>query len=136
MILWYAVAVHTIWGLLMLLVPGANVGHITAASATTYVLGDSVYLHGGLLLAASALACIGLRRAIRVRDLFGMLLFVPQQALMMMAGASATQCCLHSAYADGVLRPWAFIAADQSPTMILALWHTYALVAKFARWKT
>jgi len=45
----------------------------------------------------------------------------------MMSAAGAIEAIFISQYADGVLRPWAFIAADQVYSIIAALGHTLAM---------
>lgn len=111
---------HGIWALMLLLsdepfgatpVHGLRLGHrfVTAA----------------VLLAASAMAVRGVgKRGTRL----GWFLLLPQQLLLMVTALTAFVAVAVGHYADGVVRPRLFIAADQLPAVIAALCHTFAVV--------
>lgn len=56
-------------------------------------------------------------------------LLLPQTAVLIGASAGGLYAVMVSHYADGVLRPWPFILADQLPTILLALLHFIAVCA-------
>lgn len=56
------------------------------------------------------------------------LLLLPQQVVLFISAAGALGYMYVSHFADGVVRPQAFIVADQSVTILLALGHAWALI--------
>lgn len=56
------------------------------------------------------------------------LMLIPQQMLLFISAAGALGYMYVSHFADGVVRPQAFIVADQSVTILLALGHAWALI--------
>lgn len=79
-----------------------------------------------LLVVASAFALWSLAWPIRSR--WGIAALVPQQILLLVSGGGSLRAIVESSYADGVLRPTAFIFADQMPVVLLAVIHTCALL--------
>lgn len=60
-------------------------------------------------------------------------LLIPQQAILMMSAGGAIEAMWLGQFADGILRPHAFIIADQSYSVIAAIGHTVAIVAHARR---
>ncbi len=56
-------------------------------------------------------------------------LLLPQQILLMMGVSGAIEAIWLSQFADGVLRPRAFIAADQINSVLAAIGHTVAIIS-------
>jgi hypothetical protein len=56
-------------------------------------------------------------------------MLLPQQTLLMISACGAILAIYFSRYADGVVRPRPFIAADQIHVILAALGHTTAVVA-------
>ena len=122
-IVWYAVVLHGLWGALVLYDPQHAVW-ITAIATSVKVVGDP-YLLGALYVIASGLSIVA---CFRRDDLVGACLAVPQQFFLMTSAIGAVRAIVLSQFADGVDRPWAFIAADQLPAILAAVLHSAALV--------
>ena len=54
---------------------------------------------------------------------------IPQQSLLLVSAAGAITAMVLSQFADGVVRPRAFIAADQMHIVLAALGHGAAIVS-------
>ena len=80
----------------------------------------------GLLLGCSlcALWAVGHRQT----SLRTLLWLMPQQILMMMTALGCLVAVIQQRYADGVPRPWPFILSDQLPVILLAIFHTEAIL--------
>lgn len=125
-IIWYAVALHALWGALLLLnrVPyGATPLHIYA--------GMPRFAMAALFLAASAFAAYGVTRNRPTWQ--GLASLLPQQGLLIVSAYAALQAVAYSHYGDGVLRPRGFILADQAPVILTMILHTAAIVEMHAR---
>lgn len=132
-ILWYAIILHLVWGVLMLGWPASINTTPTAGIVETF---GSRWLTGAVLISAALLALHELWRA--NFTIFGLLSLLPQQALLILGAGGALDSILVSQYADGVLRPREFIFTDQFPALLAAFMHTVALVSLFGRntWRT
>lgn len=129
---WYAVGIHLSWGLILL-------GSDAAASATpVYTLvshAERLQLPlPWLLFVASALAICGLTYA--KSPYATVLCLLPQQGAIVVTAGGALTAALSGHYPDGVARPWAFILADQIPSILIAIFHTLAMLdlAGVIRW--
>jgi hypothetical protein len=126
LVIWLATIHHIVWGLLLL---GWN-GQIQAtpiAMVRNLLPSHTVAL--GLFI-ASAFAMAGLEQ---MNKADGSLMkriayMLPQQAVLMLSAWSAFVAILNGHYADLEIRPRAFIAADQSIHVLLAMFHTFAIV--------
>ena len=128
-IIWYAIALHALWAILTAV--SSSTLNITAISFLHHDLGLSRLACSVLFGAVAAMAAwgIGPNGGRDLRHVAGLL---PQQAILFLSAGSATQAMILSRFADGVVRPWPFIAADQAPSLFVALLHTAAIV-DFAR---
>ncbi|MDB5612076.1 MAG: hypothetical protein JWP25_8976 [Bradyrhizobium sp.] len=82
-----------------------------------------------VITGAATMALIGI-----FTELPWVLLFlIPQQVLLMMSAAGAIESMWLGQFADGVLRPHAFIAADQFYSVLAALGHTIAIIVHARR---
>lgn len=130
-ILWTVTLFHIIVGVMLCL--GLPVSQITALSFTHFISHGAL----GLIFLASGVGCaIGL-----IGEQYG---HVPQatfwvlyvQQVLIMCSAFA---CLHFAYlghfADGVMRPRAFIFADHLPTVLLAFSHPLGVLRLYLEHK-
>lgn len=61
------------------------------------------------------------------------ILLIPQQILLMMSAAGVVEAIYLGQFADGVLRPQAFIASDQIGTILFAIGHTTAMIVHTRR---
>lgn len=124
-IIWYAVALHALWGVLVL-------AHRAAEGATPL----SVYrplprLAVGLaLLAAAALATYGISRT-RQHPALSLLALMPQQGLLAVSTMASVAAVARGEYGDGVVRPRLFILADQAPIILALVLYTVALVVTY-----
>lgn len=98
------------------------------ALLATPVAGLSVLGPRPVVAAVLGLSAIGSGFALAARRPWVLWFLIPQQALLMLSFSSAAQAVALQSYADGVLRPWAFIAADQAPTLLLAAVHLIAVI--------
>lgn len=125
-IIWYAVALHTVWGCLILLSPapyGATALHVF------HDLPRGIL--AGALFSASGLAVWALtRRQPSLKSLAALLL---QQALLTLSAYAAVAAVFVAHYGDGVPRPPLFILADQAPAIIAFVLHTAAVIEMHAR---
>lgn len=129
-ILVMAVVVHLVWGVL-LLIAGEPVMWITAVHETSQLV-PSTWVLGLIYIAAGLAGGFALWRHDKLNPALGVWMIIPQQLLLMKSASGAIICILRSQFADGVDRPWAFIAADQSPAIIMAVLHTFALIDQFS----
>jgi len=116
----FAVTLHFFWAFIILYDP-QSLGATGIASLYRIIHPSSLLVL--TLVCSSTLTLIGLL----LRYPLSFILLIPQQILLMMSAAGAIEAIFISQYADGVLRPWAFIAADQVYSIIAALGHTLAM---------
>ncbi len=112
-----AVAIHATWAMLILhdeSALNANAVH----ALFRFVQSPQLLALVLMLVAASALAgsFIG-----------NMWLLMPQQVVLVLSGVGAIESIWLAQFADGVLRPHAFIMADQVYSIYLAIGHTVAI---------
>ncbi len=114
----FAVALHLFWSAALMIDRAAL--NATAINALARFVQPPALI--ALLIAVALMAMVGM--------LFRLpwWLLVPQQIVLMMSAAGAIEAMWLSQFADGVLRPAAFIAADQIYSVLAALGHTVALV--------
>ena len=127
-IVYYAIAVHYCWAVAIYLVPSAY--HIAALGELSR-LGLGARHASLMLLAVATCALFG---ALFDRNYLCRLGLFPQQFLLVISAGGALSCVLRGSYADGTLRPMAFIAADQSPAILIAVFHTFALLEIYGGW--
>jgi hypothetical protein len=88
------------------------------------------YIQPPLLLASviGGAALLALT-AVTIETPWIVILLLPQQVILMMSAAGAVEAMWLAQFADGVLRPRAFIAADQMYSVLAAIGHTMAITA-------
>lgn len=117
---YYAVLLHGIWAL-MLLFSDKPFG---STPLHTLRFGHR-FGTAAILFGTSAMAVRGVRlRGTRP----GWLLLLPQQILLMVSAIGGIVAAFLGHYADGVMRPGLFIAADQLPGVVAAFCHTFAII--------
>lgn len=122
----YAVALHLWWSLLIMF-DRATLG-ATGPSAL------NKWIHSpGMLALVIAFAAICAVIALFTDRPWILLLLLPQQILLMAVAAGAVEAMWLAQFADGVLRPRAFIAADQAPSVFGAVGHTVAMILQALR---
>ena len=121
-LLWYAVVLHTIWGMCFLI----NTSAFGATPVHVYK-NDPRMLIGLMFLTAAALGAYGL--IFKPRSLIGLLCLLPQQSLLVVSATVAIISVADGHYADGVIRPTLFILVDQAPIILAVVFHTVALIS-------
>jgi len=122
----FAIALHMSWALILMTDDSAlNVNAINALHVYINLLPVLI----AVIIGAAVMAWIGLFTALPWMLLF----LLPQQALLMMSGAGAIESMWLGQFADGVLRPHAFIAADQIYSVLAAIGHTVAIISHARR---
>jgi hypothetical protein len=126
-ILVYAVLLHFLWGILLIL-GNDSILNITAIhSIIKYIPIHNPLFHGLLFFIVGGCAGIGLLRK-KLNPITALCLIIPQQILLIISAEGAIVAMIQSAFADGVIRPRAFLIADQCPVIIATLLHTFALL--------
>jgi hypothetical protein len=120
-IIWCAVALHVMWGCLLLFD-----GRVLGATALSAFADVPRFVMAGVFFLVAALAVVGVTR--RHGTWLSLALLLPQQAVLTVSAVSAVMAVIHSEYGDGVARPWHFILADQAPVILTVVLHTIAVV--------
>jgi hypothetical protein len=120
-IIWCAVALHALWGCLLLVD-----GQVRGATSISAFAGVPRMPLAAVFFAVSVAAAAGVtsRRGTWLR----LALLLPQQAVLSVSAVSAITAVILSRYGDGVERPWHFILADQAPMILTVVLHTIAVV--------
>jgi hypothetical protein len=122
----FAVALHLFWASIVL-IDSSALGATGVASVYLYIQPPAAL---AIVMATAALLAILALSLSRPRVV---ILLVPQQILLMMSAAGAVEAIWLGQYADGIMRPRAFIAADQMYSVLAALGHTAAITAHAIR---
>lgn len=122
----YAIVLHLTWAIIILFDPVAV--NATAVAALYRHIQPPIVL-ACVIASASLLAIAGLY----TRVPWIVFLLMPQQILLMMSAAGAVEAIWTAQFADGVIRPRAFIAADQLYSVFAAIGHTIAIIAHARR---
>lgn len=116
----YAISLHLVWSGILLFDDAAT--NATALNALFRYI-HSPYLLSFVIFTAATSAFFGLF----LESSWLVILLLPQQVLLMMSAAGATEAIWLAQFADGVIRPRAFIAADQLYSVLAAIGHTAAI---------
>jgi hypothetical protein len=125
-IIWYAVLLHMLWGILLVASPapyGATAMHVYASVPRVAL--------AGVLFLASGLAAWAITWPQPSWKTLAALL--PQQALLTISAYAALLAAAEAHYGDGVIRPRLFILADQAPVILTMVLHTVAIVELHGR---
>ena len=123
----YAILLHTIWGIVLLI--SADPLHVTAISGIVTLGFVSAPSAGVLFLFVAFLAYIG----IVAPKPAGFFFLLPQQLVLTCAAFGALESIIAGSFADGVIRSTPFLMADQSPAVLIALLHTLAVWMNFVK---
>jgi hypothetical protein len=129
--IWYAVILHLVWGIVGI----TNLS--TPLFTTTFygllqLTGSSQLETSLILIGASVSSTLSLLKFRDRRDL-GLLLVLPQQFLLLVSMGGAIQAVILSKFADGTIRPSAFILIDQFPAILVACLHSLAIFEMYSR---
>ena len=121
----YAAVLHLVWAGLLVLSP-----HSANATVTSFFL-DAFHIRllVALLLCAASVLALWTVYKVPLYSWCTIFALTPQAVFMLLAATGAVQAIMSGQYADGVQRSFYFIAADQSPAVIAALCHQWALAA-------
>lgn len=122
----YAVALHLAWAVVLLFDNSAT--GATAVDALFRFIYPIPVL-SAVLAVAGGMAFW----AMFTREPWVVLLLIPQQILLMMSAVGAIEAMWLQQFADGVVRDFGFIAADQMHIVLAAIGHTAAIVAHALR---
>ena len=119
------------WSVLLIWLPAAVLA--TPVSPLASLFGSRALVIAVLLAAALlAQSAIVLHRFPQRRLIPAWLLILalsPQQLLLLISAFGGIRAAVDGHYADGTVRPWQFIVADQLPVILLALIYTAAMLA-------
>lgn len=120
----YAIALHYVWAITLLLD-----GKAAAVTATSGLYGrfDLVVPYFLIFAATFALWSLFLPR----NTLWPILLILPQQFALSLSAYTAVSAMISGRFADGTVRPAAFITADQCPAVLIMLFHTIAILSDY-----
>ena len=124
LVAWAAICQHVAWGVLLL-----TSGELrTTGLAWMIEVCGGPYRAGVLCLVIGLLAVFPHFRSPYRRSLSLLLFYLPQQILLFMSATNAMRAVILQQFADGVIRGWAFILADQLTAVLFAVFHTIALL--------
>ena len=116
----YAITLHLVWAFILLFDDAAT--NATAVHALFRYIHPTLFL--SYVIGAAAFAAL---LALFSEKPWIVILLLPQQILLMMSAAGAIEAIWLAQFADGVIRPRAFIAADQFYSILAAVGHTAAI---------
>lgn len=116
-VVWFAIVLHWVWGTLLLMGP-APLGVTAIATMTHWGVVTAQNL-GIFYLLTSLLAAVGLAAP----KYIGYIFICPQQIALFISAFGALSAMMTGTFADGVIRPTAFLVADQLPIVLLAVFH-------------
>lgn len=123
------IGIHALWGVLLLIYPN-SVFNITAINYISHFLTP---LGAGIAyIAACTMSFCSLYYKDRLHRMVGAILIIPQQFLLWISALGALSAIFNQQFADGTQRPWAFLAADQGPYVLLAISYTFAVLQIYA----
>jgi len=125
-IIYYCCCLHLVWGLILLFNTSAL--NITAIHSMTSFFGLDNHIALGIVCILFGIAAfVGAFERFKNTSL-GLAMMTPQQFILMESAIGAIMAISHSCFADGVIRDRAFIGADQAPAILVALFHTCAII--------
>jgi len=121
LIIIYAIVQHYLWAAMVLW--DTSTTQITAiATLNNFAV---IYYGAVNLFVVAALATISAFVQERRTAIF---LMLPQQFILPLSAFGALAAMWSGHFADGVIRPHAFLIADQAPAVLLAIFHTAAII--------
>lgn len=117
----FAIALHLWWALMIVLDISAL--HATGLASLYHYIAQPQLL-AAVIVGATLMSFAAMVSSAR----WIVLLFLPQQVLLMMSAAGVVEAIWLAQFADGVMRPRAFIASDQIYSVLAAIGHTTAIV--------
>lgn len=118
--IWYAVLLHLIWGVGLLVDPSA--AGVTAVHSVV----TAFTLYG--TIAAFFIVAVLAAVALLYDNFLSVFMILPQQFVLMISAGGALDSMIHARFADGTLRPHWFLIVDQLPALLAVTMHTIALI--------
>ena len=131
LIIWYSVALHFLWGGILLL---SGQPYLTTGLGKVYELVPDARWLGVVMVLCGGSAVAGMHIPHLTRW-FSTTLLLPQQYMLILTAASSLSAVIAGQFADGVPRAHLFILIDQSPAIMLVIFHTLAVI-QHARWRS
>lgn len=116
----YAISLHLVWAAALLI--DSEAGNATAVNTLLYFVSNS---HAVVIYFMVAILAI---TGSSYKGILKPLCMLPQQLIMMISAGGSLLAMWNGQFADGVQRSHAFLIADQSPAVIAAVLHTYAIL--------
>jgi hypothetical protein len=127
-IIGFACLLHISWAALLII--DRRAGNATPLSVLFALLGNDRVLVITVLFLVAILAAgfldLRLRKVLNFSTLS--MLLIPQQLILWCSAGAGVYATIVQHYADGVMRSWPHILADQSSIILMALLYTIALV--------
>lgn len=128
-IIWSVVFLHFTYGLSLIL---SNTP-LDTSTLHWMIYSFGSFQSGIIFIFSSMLMCFSvILKSVVLKNkktgFFGIICAVPQQLLLLESANRAILCIYAGSFADGVIRPRMFIFVDQLPAMLLAFFHTVALI--------
>ncbi len=117
LIIYFAAVKHILWGIIILFTPF----QINTTTLTTINNLFPNYSYGGVLLILGGILAIISAELKNKPIIYNIALLAPLIFFVLIAGFNAVNAVLHGQYADGTIRPWQFILADQMHPIILMI---------------
>ncbi len=117
----YCTALHLAWAILISKSHDATGATPVSALASLFKSDTALVI---VLVSAAILSMVGLVSRLP----WMVVLLMPQQSLLLISAFGGLAAIVGSQYADGVIRPQEFIAADQIGTILAALGHAGAII--------
>ena len=121
----FAIALHFAWALI-LFIDDSALGATAIHALYRWIPMPWLML---VIVGAAMLALI----SIVSKPPWFVILLLPQQVLLVMSAAGAVEAIWLAQFADGVVRPRAFLAADQFYSILACIGHTVAIIAHTGR---
>ena len=121
LIVFLAIVQHFFWAAMLLW--NEQVEQVTALAA----LSPFVILYRGVvpLITVAIMAAASIFIQSRI---WRTAMMLPQQFILGVSAMGALEAMYNSTFADGVWRPRAFLIADQIPVVLIAVFHTIAII--------
>jgi hypothetical protein len=127
-IILFATLLHFFWATLLLV--DVHAGNATALSVLFALCDNSRPAVIVVLFSVAILALLFLDKRVRIKvsNPWMTLLLIPQQVILWCSAGAGIYATIIQRYADGVIRSWAHIAADQTSMVLTALLYTVAVI--------
>ena len=125
----YVTVLHLTWAALVSFDGAAMM--TTPLAALAHIFGYH-WLLAAVFVAAAICATAGCMFPVHIS---GLILMIPQQAILITAASGAMEAILSGMYPDGTMRWWGFILADQVALVLLAPAYTIGILSFHNVWR-